>query len=304
MPPPLASSHPSTGVSRRTLVGAAAWTTPAIVLATAAPAYATSTLGLITFVDPEDIIGSGYTATLAVQLTVPTGGSVPTHVTVGYSTPGVLSGPTTVPTGGKTLFTFPVKALDVNDSTAITVRADGYVDATTTITVTHDNSGIYLMSALIMNQPGAGNQVDSAGPGTRTVNANGFLVDSWIGAFERKSTAAANWLKIGGQLSRGTPPAFKEMKGRLDWNLSSTYTGSPNLVWAGKPGDTSFAFHGQPLGGSTFQSGTASSNGTLSVPVAVVRSKLTNTANPGGWAYFFLTFPRFPNYVATWRLSY
>jgi hypothetical protein len=56
----------------------------AIALATASPAYAASVAGVIAFVDAEDLIGSGYTANLVVQLTPPQGEPLPDGVSVGY----------------------------------------------------------------------------------------------------------------------------------------------------------------------------------------------------------------------------
>jgi hypothetical protein len=298
--------HPE-GLKRRTLVGAAAWTAPAIVLASTAPAYATSPstpLGLITFVDPEDIIGSGYTATLTVQLTAPAGRAIPANVDVEYSTAGIVSGPTTVPTRGKTLFTFDVLALTVNGSTDITVSDPdhGYVSATTTLAVTYDNSGIWTMSAFTFGTvTGAKNTIGPGSIGKRTTNASGYLVDSWTGTFEHPSTSVNNILRPGGQLSRGDAPNFTAMRGRpVEWRLDVATTGSPNLVWSTKSG---FAFSDLPIGG-TYVTGTADSNGTLPTGVSIKRKTLTSTTNPGGYAILYFTFPRFPNYVAKWTYSY
>jgi hypothetical protein len=300
--PTPAPTPPSTGLRRRTLVGAAAWTAPAIVLASAAPAYATSTeLGIITFVDPEDIIGAGYTANLTVQLTVPSGGAVPANVSVGYSPAGIVSGPTLVPTGGKTTFTVPVKGLDVNGSTAITVSAPGYLPATTTVAVTFDNTGIVMLSAFTFGINVAANSLSPGSAGTRSTNAAGFLIDKWTGTWTYASTAATNTLRPGGQLFRGTPSNFRAMNGKLEWRMDVATTGSPHLIW--QKNVSGFAFSGMPIGG-TYQTGTAQSNGTLAGTVPAVRGSLTNTKNPGGYAIFYFTFPRFPNYAPMWTFTY
>ncbi|WP_426623897.1 hypothetical protein ACPPVW_15055 [Leifsonia sp. McL0607] len=301
MPSTPEPSNPPTGLKRRTLVGAAAWTAPAIVLVSTAPAYAASTLGVIWFVDPEDIIGSGYTATLTVQLTVPDGKTVPTNVSVTYGTAGIVSGPSLVPTGGKTLFTFEVTALDVNGSTDITVSAPDYVPATTTITVTFDNSGIWMMSAFTFGVISNSDTISPGGVGTRTTNASGFLVDSWTGNWDYASTSTLNTLRPAGQLSRGDAPTFTAMRGRrVEWRLDVATTGSPHLVWAAQSG---FAFSDMPIGG-TFQTGTAGPTGLLPAGVAARRKTLTTTSNPGGLAIFIFTFPRFPHYAAKWTITY
>ncbi len=165
-----------------------------------------------------------------------------------------MNGPSTASTGGKAVFTFPVKGLDVNGSTNITVSAPGYMPATTTIAVTYDNSGTYMLSAFTFGTIVGGNTLTTGSAGTRTTNASGFLTDNWTGTFTHPSTATTNTLRAGGQLSRGTPPTFTAMKGKVEWRMDAAVTGSQNLIWQKNvPG---FAFSGVPIGG-TYQTGTA-----------------------------------------------
>ena len=294
---------PAPRPTRRTIVGAAAWAAPAIALTTASPAHAASTPGVIAFVDPEDLIGSGHTAQLAVRLTPAPGGKPPATVAVRYGTPGIVDGPAVVTTGGTTLIALPVTGLDRNGSTTITVSAPGYLPATTTLTVTFDD-GLFFMAR---NAPfGVSSSYNTLTPttshGVRTTSADGTITDTWTGRWLYASTSASNTFTAAGTLFGGGIAAPKAITGSIDWRLDVHTTASPNLRWKEQSG---FAFSGMPIGG-TFQSGRSSSVGGLILMrvVPAVRGTRSNTANPGGNAFFSWTFPRFPKYRAMWIIEY
>ncbi|MEY9850469.1 hypothetical protein ABH923_000147 [Leifsonia sp. EB41] len=195
---------PASRPTRRTIVGAAAWAAPAIALTTASPAHAASTPGVIAFVAPEDLIGSGHTAQLAVRLTPAPGEKPPATVAVRYGTPGIVDGPTVVATGGTTLIALPVTGLDRNGSTTITVSAPGYLPATTTLTVTFDD-GLFFMAR---NAPfGVSSSNNTLTPttstGTRTVSGDGTITDTWTGRWQYASTSASNTFTPAGTLFGG-----------------------------------------------------------------------------------------------------
>lgn len=314
LPPTPVSPIPTTGVKRRTLVGAAAWTAPAIVLASAAPAYATSTLGLITFIDPEDIIGSGYTATLTVQLTVPAGGSVPSSVNIRYGTPNVLRGPTSAPTGGNATFTFQVTALDVNASTEITVRAPGYVDGTTTITVTADRSGFLFLQGFSFRSTSTQNKM--VGSPVRTTSANGTVTDSFRGGeFKYNGLGDGNALNINGFLLRSD---MKAMAGVVEFNLDVFAVGyvpngvSSYLLWqnsgnrpnSGKPiTEIAARINGKTARDGSLNHTSATAAGTNGI-LPILRGSTTTASRPGGYLYLAFTFPRFPGYTANVSFVY
>ncbi|MEN2737817.1 hypothetical protein ABCS02_08505 [Microbacterium sp. X-17] len=289
--------------TRRTIVGAAAWAAPAIALTTASPAYAASTPGVIAFLDPEDLIGSGHTARLAVQLTPAPGEQLPASVSVRYGTPGVVDGPVVVATGGAALVTIPVTGLDTNGSTTITVSAPGYLPATTTLAVTFDD-GLFYMAR---NAPfGVTSSYNTLTPttshGVRAIANDGTITDTWTGTWQYASTGASNTFTPTGTLFGGGfgNPAF--LRGGVDWRMEAHTTASPNLVWQKQDG---FAFSGMPIGG-THQSGRTSTGDGFTVMkvVPAVRATRSTAASPGGTAIFVWTFPRFPAYRAAWLIDY
>lgn len=305
--------HPSTGLKRRTLVGAAAWSAPAIVLASAAPAYAVSTLGIISFVDADDLIGSGYTSTLTVQLTVPDGLAVPASVDVAYSVAGIVSGPTVVPTGGKTLFTFDVRGLTTAGSTEITVSAKNFVDAQTTVTVTVDNSEIVFLNAFSFGVANSLNTISRSGVGIRNTGTSGSVVDTFPGnTFLYNTTAATNTLLASGFVFQGTPAKNSPIRGKVDFTLDVFTNGGDRLIWqkgssrpnAGKP------VNGTTIIGTTARDGSMAGNSTAYAPgqpaVLPIVRETTNlgTTRPGGTLYFMFSFPRFPNYYALFDFQY
>ncbi|MCI0155381.1 hypothetical protein KNO15_01550 [Leifsonia shinshuensis] len=301
---------PDTALKRRTLVGAAAWSAPAIVLASAAPAYATSTAqGAITFLDPADIIGGGYTQTFTVQLTVQKGASIPANVAVAYSVAGVVSGPTSVPTGGRTTVAFSVTGLDVNGSTDITVSAPNFIPATTNLLVTWNNALVRMQSHTVMN---VADRLNVA-PETvlRSQTAQGHFVDHFTGGkFLRASTAAANTMKINGMVlkSRDSGKTFDKPTGStIKFQLDVITSGGERLIWqAGSAAPNA----GKPIGGTTIignaRLGTTTQpeypdGGNQNLPI--VRQSTTTAARPGGFLTLVWTLPQFPNYhcVATYE---
>lgn len=293
----------STRLSRRGIVGAAAWSAPAIALATASPAYATSVAGVIAFVDAEDLIGSGYTTRLVVRLTPQAGARPPVNLSVGYGTPGVVDGPTLVPTGGDTLVTIPVTGRSANGSTVITVSAPGYIPATTSLTVTFDDGRFFMAR----NAPfGVRNSANTLTPttsaGVRSTSADGAITDAWTGTWLYRSTSASNTFTPAGTLFGGGHDDPKALTGVIEWRMDVYTQGGPNLRWQKRDG---FPYSEVPIG-NTFQSGTtrATSGLVLMNVVPAVRRTLSGTASPGGFAFFSWTFPRFPGYRALWTIEY
>ncbi|CAM5301028.1 hypothetical protein [Leifsonia shinshuensis] len=293
----------TTPLTRRTLVGAAAWTAPAIALSTASPAHAASPVGVIAFVDADDLIGSGYTADLVVQLTPPTGDPVPANLAVAYSSPGVVDGPTLVATGGKNLVTIPVTGRDVNRSTVITVSAPGYLPATTTLRVTFDDGAFFMARNAPFGVRHSANTLNpTTSSGIRGTAADGTIVDTWTGGWLYRSTLASNTFTPTGTLFGGSFDDPGTIVGTIAWRLEVVTTGAPNLRWQQRNG---FAFSGRALG-DTYQEGVTRSGAGLGVMnvVPAVRATLSSASNPGGSAFFTWSFPRFPKYRALWTIQY
>ncbi|MEN2741830.1 hypothetical protein ABCS02_28930, partial [Microbacterium sp. X-17] len=283
-------------LGRRNLIGAAAWSVPAIALMTASPAYAASTPGVIAFLDPENIIGSGYTANLAVQLTPAAGGQLPASVNVAYSKPGVVDGPAVVPTGGGNLVTIPVTGLDTNDSTDITVSASGYLSATMTLRVTYSDGAISILMANPFNLL-TSNTIDVTP--NRVTLPDGTIIDQFTGQWLNNSIASTNTMTPKG-LVLGS--GLSSVTGSMEYRLQFWTTGSPNLVWKTQDG---FPYSGMPIDNTeqTSQSvGAGSLTGAGIVPA--VRAKASNTTNPGGDLIILYTFARFPKYQASLTLKY
>lgn len=293
----------STSLTRRTLVGAAAWTAPAIALATASPAHAASVAGVIAFVDPEDLIGSGYTANLVVQLTPSPGERLPDELSIGYGTASIVDGPTAVATGGKNLVTVPVTGLDANGSTVITVGAPGYIPATTSLRVTFDDGAFFMARNAPFGVRHSANTLNpTTSSGIRSVGADGTIVDSWNGEWLYRSILASNTFTPTGTLFGGGFDDPGTVSGGIAWKLSVRTTGEDRLAWQQRSG---FPFSGRPIGG-TYQEGTTragSGIGIMSV-VPAIRTKLSSASNPGGTAFFVWSFPRFPKYTAQWSIAY
>lgn len=292
----------SNSLTRRTLVGAAAWSAPAIALSTASPAHATSTVGVIAFVSADTLIGSGYTAELVVQLTPPAGAAPPADLSVHYSDSTVVDGPTLVPTGGKSLVTIRVTGRDANGSTVITVRAPGYIPATTTLTVAYDDGHFFMARNVPFGVKSSANTLNpTSSDGLRSVSPDGTIVDTWTGGWLYRSTSASNTFTAACTLFGGGFNDLGAMRGRVEWRMDVSTSASRNLFWQKRDG---FAFSEQPIGG-TFQSGTTprDGDGFMNV-VPAVRRTLSSSANPGGWATFSWSFPRFPKYRALWMIQY
>ena len=293
----------TTPLTRRTLVGAAAWSAPAIALATASPAYAASVAGVIAFVDADDLIGSGYTANLVVQLTPPQGEPLPDNVSVGYGTAGVVDGPTLVATGGQRLVTVPVTGRDANGSTVITVGAPGYIPAATTLRVTFDDGQFFMARNAPFGVRHSSNTLNpTSSSGIRSFGANGSIVDSWNGAWLYRSVLASNTFTPAGTLFGGEFDDPGTVSGGIAWRLSVRTTGEDRLAWQQRSG---FPFSGQPIGGTSQEGTTRAGSGVgLMSVVPAVRTKLSSTSNPGGTAVFEWSFPRFPRYSAMWSIAY
>jgi hypothetical protein len=119
----------TSGLPRRALVSAAAWSAPAIVLTTTSPAAATSTkLGVITFITDSAQLDGGTTHTLVGMFTPAEGGALPSELTLAYS--GAVTGPSTLAVSGDT-FLVVIDAVDPEGATAstVTATATGYASA-------------------------------------------------------------------------------------------------------------------------------------------------------------------------------
>lgn len=289
------------------MVGAVAWSAPAIALATTAPAYAASTQGVIVFIDPADIIGAGGSEVFTCQLTVPPGGTVPATVTVTYSRPGIASGPVTVPTGGQTIFSFTVTAGGSAGSTDITVRAPDYVSAVTTLDVTVDYSDIVMSHVTTFTYTNASNVLVS-GFGRRIESAGG-VQDVYEGnTFLHPVVSAGNTLNFGAHIWRGTQNDYRYVNGgHIGYRLDVFAWGDAALSWTDSGNATGFANGGKPVNGTQIV-GKSEAPGKINyLHDGAQRGEnallpIVRTAPPSashGNLILALTFPnRFPNYSA------
>lgn len=316
LPPSSPSADGPSRLTRRNLVGAAAWSVPAVAFATASPAHATSIgTGVIAFDNPENIIGSGFTAELKVNLTPPKGAQPPAFLNVKYSKPGVLDGPATVSTKGLIEVTIPVTGLDVNDSTDITVSASGYLSATITLRVTHNDGAIKLFPANPFNLAAlpasvATNTIDTNSE--RVTLPDGTVWDQYTGTWLYNSIVATNTLIPHGFI---WGEGLAGITGGLDWRLDY-YTPiadpkDPDIFFQTA---NNFEFSGKAVGGpndegtrndGTYQTGHTKSAAAFTGQgvVPAIRKKLPNTKNPGKLVIVY-TFPRFPKNKAQLIITY
>ena len=237
--------------SRRTVIATSAWAAPAILMTVASPAHAASTdLGVITFAEePADIVGRGAVVTYAMQLTVPDGLQIPSTVTVAYGTAGVVSGPTTVPTGGKTLFTFEVTALDAETSTEITVSAPRFVPAQTTLTVTTDLTAIKFLHGSSFGVTHKDNVLDQGFD--LAPKAPGNIGDYFMNMrWGNPSTSPTNALSLSGIAF--AMPGSRVLRGKIDYQLR-VLSGGDGLSWERRNGAPNA---GRPVAGTVIN-GTA-----------------------------------------------
>lgn len=296
--------------TRRAVVAASAWTAPAILLTVASPAHAVSTdLGLITFVgDQIDVVGAGAVHTYAVQLTVPTGRTVPAYVSVAYSRSGIVDGPLTVPTGGQTLFSFEVTALSTDGSTDIEISTPGFLPAKTSLAVIVDHSRVRFLNG---SSYGTAHKdtVTDRGYGT-PVNPAGQSADHFTnGKWGDPSTDYRNQLLLSGLLHvDGDLPA-----GPIDYRVR-VLLGGEGLSWQTQSGSVP-PNSGRPVTQGTVINGTAPSLGTITtdpqyfntfpkggnalIPIVRDRAVISNQT-----VYFELTFPRFPLYAVLIAVAY
>lgn len=113
----------STGVQRRTIIGAAAWAAPAIAVSAASPALATSsTLGAIVFEQYPTLIRVGQEVAVIARL-VP---GIQSTVSIALSPAGGLTAPTSVQTAADGSFSFLLGASAAGSPVTVVLSVPGY----------------------------------------------------------------------------------------------------------------------------------------------------------------------------------
>lgn len=295
--------------SRRSVIAAGAWAAPAIVMTVASPAHAASTdLGVITFAEePADLVGRGAVQSFTMQLTVPEGVAIPAQVSVAYSTSGVVDGPTTVPTGGATVFTFEVTARDADGTTDLTVSAPGFVPAQTTLRVTADYTAITFLhgsSYGITHKDNVLNQGYDTSPHQPGDIARYFLNGKW----GNPSTSSTNRLSLSGIVFAA--PGNTLLRGKVDYRIE-VVMGGEGLSWATGQGgrNAGKSIVGTVIDGTAHRLGGITSNSEYENTFPAGGNRLLPIVRDlpvvrGTDVTFVLSFPRFPDYVVVIRVAY
>lgn len=305
----LAPTTESRRPSRRAVIAAGAWAAPAIVMTVTSPAHAASTaLGVITFVEePADIVGRGAVQSFTVQLTVPEGVAIPAQVSVAYGTSGVVDGPTAVPTGGATVFTFEVTARDSEGATDITVSAPGFVPAQTTLRVTADYTAIAFLhgsSYGITHKDNVLNEGFDTSPHQPGDVGRYFLDGKW----GNPSTSPTNSLSLSGIVF--AMPGNTPLRGKVDYRLQ-VLTGGEGLSWAtGRGGaNAGKSIVGTVIDGAAHRVGGITSDAAYQNTFPAGGNRLLPIVRDlpmvrAASVTFLLSFPRFPDYVVVIRVAY
>ncbi len=285
------------GLQRRTLVGAAAWAAPAIVLTQASPAAATSTeLGVITFVTSSQRIDGG-TSFMLVGTVVPAAGrSLPSELSLAYG--GAVTGPLKVAVAEGS-FTFVITASNPAAETpsTVTASAPGYAPAEYTCTVapavTPEVPGDAFFYPQYVMTLVAGTSVAWDGVprnGVRSVNPAGEVTDTFTGSMYTNVVGRVLSLTFG----------LMEVRGRdLPYNIRVVASGGDRLQWL----DSRATVTSWSASSKTASNGSNHSSSAGLVP-QIIRGTTTTGGRPGGTLTVEYTYPTIPNYRVVVNVPY